>query len=232
MEFSIDVSTEQGRKELATEAEGNERTPYKAIETSGAYDVTINRAYLKTFNSGSESLEIECSTEDGSNARFSLFVKSKAGKSTYTDKRSGKELPLPSVSQVRTGLMVILKQKNIKPIPMVIDGSNMLIYKCLEGKQIGVVLEVEVNAGKKDPNKKYKNYNLKTFYEVGTRKTGSEILNGTEIPTRVDSIVEGIKDIDNTQSNESKEDFFGSKEEKSEDASKEENKDEIDDFFS
>jgi len=197
MDFTIDVKSEAGKKALIEGAESNERGAWKNIPTSGAYVVSLESVYTKSFpTSGSGSIHFDVKTEDDENANFDLFVLSgKTGNHTYV--KNGKAYDLPGVSQIKSGLMVVLKQANLKPIPGSINGTNTTIYKSIEGKKIGVVLQMKKIRGKKDPNKIYNTYELVTFFDPETRKTGSELLTGKEA-TKVDAIIADLIDIDET----------------------------------
>lgn len=86
-------------KEIETE---NVSSGYTPIE-SGAYIVNIEQAYLRQTDSGAVMFELETATEDNRKISWSTCIVSgdeKGNKSTYTDKKTKKERPLPGLAQV------------------------------------------------------------------------------------------------------------------------------------
>jgi hypothetical protein len=195
MEFNIDVKSEAGINSLINAATISENGGVSRITESGAYIVIIKNMYGKKINTGSEFICFDVETEDGEIANFDILtISGKTGRSVYV--KNGVEYPIPGVNQIRSGLMVCSRITNLKPVVITVNNTPIPTYKQLEGKKIGVVLEVTKREYK---DKLYDNYELITFFEPESRKTGSELLKKLEA-TKVDRIVEGLKK--NAQSNQ------------------------------
>lgn len=85
---------------------------------SDLYACTIEAAYLETTKSGAVMANINFTTADGKRLRMSECIMSKksgALKATYTDKKTGKEKPLPGYSKV-LGLIHLLVDPGIKDL--------------------------------------------------------------------------------------------------------------------
>ena len=80
--------------------EGETDSVGSSILPSGLYDLTITKAFLIVSKGGANALALHAKTDSGVEIREDIYFTSgtaKGGKSTYTDKNTGKERPLPGL---------------------------------------------------------------------------------------------------------------------------------------
>lgn len=191
MKFSISTDINEQIKT----AEQAEYTAVETISTHGAYVVTINNAELVTVPSNAKFIELNVTTDDGKVGKVSILVMTKAGKSTYLHKQSGKELDLAGINMVRGSLLPLLGLTEMNPTPILKEGITHLIFKSLIGRRIGMLLDIKLVAGKN--NKVYANQELVMLYNPETNQSATEMLKNEE-PKRKTQMEAKLKTVDET----------------------------------
>lgn len=112
--------------------------------------VKIDSVYLDKTDSGAMSFNVKFVKENGAFIDMQEWIKSgeaKGGKSTYTDKKTGKERPLPGIINVQHFLKVIGEDfKSIgepKPFIMKVFGKDkeVKVFEKLRGRMLIVANE-------------------------------------------------------------------------------------------
>ena len=173
MQFKISTNKE----ELIKLAESTEFETYNNIETPGAYSVIIDTAELVSGSEKTKFFEIKFTTDDENkqNGKVRLLVQTKAGKSTYT--KNGTEYDLSGVNMIRGSLMILTKTESLDTTTVNgKDGSTHLIYKMLQGKKVGMLLDIKKSPNKKKPGEFFFNQELVGFYDIATNKTAGELM--------------------------------------------------------
>ncbi len=104
--LGVDTSSEELNKAV-TVSEGG-------ITAAGVYKAVVEKAYVTKSSGGANKVNIEFAIqkEDGSEGKFFYgnYVSSgdeKGNKTTYTNKKTGKEMPLPGLVEVNTFFQAI-----------------------------------------------------------------------------------------------------------------------------
>jgi len=196
MKFSI---ADYKKEDLIEAADNADYISAKMVDKPGAYDCTIKSMEHIKFPSGAEGVEFILQTNDNESIRHREIVKTKKGEDFYFDKRSNKNKKLPGVNKIIGGFLPCVKAKEMVPVSITVDGKQKSFYKSVEGKKIGVLINIKLVNGKPDKDgnvKDYVNQEIQSFYEVGTNFTGSEILGKAETPVKKAKIEEKLKVID------------------------------------
>jgi len=172
MQFKIS----NNKEELIRLAESIEFERYNNIETPGAYPVIIDTAELTSGSEKTKFIELKFTTDDENkqSGKVRILVVTKAGKTT--DKNG---YDLSGINMVRGSLMILTKTESMDTTTINDkEGKTHLIYKSLQGKKIGVLLDIKKTANKKKPGEFYYNQEIVGFYDIETNKTASELIKG------------------------------------------------------
>ena len=124
-----------------------EQTAGGNLLDSAIYEVAVESAFIRKTDSGAKMLELLFITDKGMPFKWSTCTQSgdeKGNKSTYTDKRSGKERDLPGVISLKHFLDAI-GEKNPAAAPgEVIFGDKTITALCLTSVQ-GKKLKLGIN---------------------------------------------------------------------------------------
>ena len=192
MRFTISAD----KNEQVKLAESSEYTSYNNIETPGAYVVNIDSMELVTVPSGAKFIEFRVTTigmPEEATGKINLLITTKNGSSTYS--KNGKDYDLPGVNHIRGSFMILMGVNDLEPMTITKDGKPHLMFKSMENKKIGVLLDIKKTKGKND--KVYFNQELVGFYNPETEQTATEFLKG-EPPTQKAIKQSKLKIIDET----------------------------------
>ncbi len=124
-----------------------EQTAGGNVLDSAVYGVAVDTAYIRKTDSGAKMLEITFIVGEDQPFKWSTCTQSgdeKGNKTTYTDKRSGKEVPLPGVTSLRHFLDAIGDKNPKAAVGEVMFGDKKIEALCLTEVQ-GKTLKLGIN---------------------------------------------------------------------------------------
>jgi hypothetical protein len=144
----LDINTE----ELEENIEANDSyEPGSFGLEPGCHTVKVVAAYLtKSDKSDAEAFNLEVENVDGIKDTFQTWFKNREGGTTYTDKKTGKEKPLPGVIEVGTIFKHLGVDINaVKPVSTTMElygnTTPVKVFKELTGKKLTVCVQQEEN---------------------------------------------------------------------------------------
>lgn len=150
------------------------------ISETGKYKGIFTRAEIVTSKQGTEGVEFSFQSAEGLRADYLQL---------WTYNRDGKELPS---LKCLNAIMACLRQRELSPGTITVDGASKDGFPSMHGKPIGVLLQREEYI-KQDGSVGYK-FNLIAPFDVQTELTAGEILAKKTEPEQLGRMVAMLKD--------------------------------------
>lgn len=183
----FDTNEEFGFDFDQNEAKGADSIADRIVD-SGAYVGQFSRvALVISREKGTKGMEFEFVTKEGGKQTMTLWVQRADGSDLFSKQQVQAMMAALGVKSLKTspGKVRAYSQEESKWVEA--DGK---IFPDLQARDIGLVLQKEIKDGGKFQ------FNIYAVFDPKTRRTSSEIIEGSQKAVKLDKILHNLKDKD------------------------------------